>query len=186
MSRYPAIEQSWKDCMVSEAVLRTIVWINEAVDASSNGTKCPSLTTRFEGPYDTVQLIWNKVKSVAALYSAAMTCTQNQSRPFPTRDELAMTFSNEDDAAFSNPELLPASVRLVLSGDAHLHLPCIIGTIIEFDEECAHVSGLLGDRPREDWEAHRDAILEGVLDDPGVDYKAILTQNADYPEQRNA
>jgi hypothetical protein len=57
------------------------VWINEAVDVSSVGTKRPSLTTRFEGPYDTMQLIWNKVKSVAALYSAAMTCTQNQSRP---------------------------------------------------------------------------------------------------------
>jgi hypothetical protein len=79
------------------------------VDVSSVGTKRPSLTTRFEGPYDTMQLIWNKVKSVAALYSAAMTCTQNQSRPFPTWDELAMAFSNEDDAAFSNPELLPAS-----------------------------------------------------------------------------
>jgi hypothetical protein len=80
----PALEQSWTECTVSDAVLRTIVWTNEVIDASSNGTKRPSPTTRFEGPYDTVQLIWNKVKSVAALYSAAMTCTQNQSRPFPT------------------------------------------------------------------------------------------------------
>jgi hypothetical protein len=120
--------------------------------------------------------------AVAALYSAAMTCTQNQSRPFPTRDELAMAFSNEDDTAFSNPELLPASVRLILSGDSHVYLPCIIGTIVEFDEECAYISGLLGDRPREDWEAH----LEGVLDDPEVDFKAILSQYADYPGQRNA
>jgi hypothetical protein len=159
----------------------SIVWINEAVDVSSVGTKRPSLTTRFEGPYDTVQLIWNKVKLVAALYSAAMTCTQNQSRPFPTWDELAMAFSNEDDAAFSNPELLPASVRLILSGDSHVHLPCIIGTVVEFDEECAYISDLLGDRPREDWEAHRDNILEGVLDDPKVDFKDILSQYADYP-----
>jgi hypothetical protein len=97
-----------------------------------------------------------------------------------------MAFSNEEDAAFSNPELLPTSVRLILSGDSHVRLPCIIGTIVEFDEECAYISSLLGDRPREDWEAHRDTILEGVLDDPQVDHKAIQSQYADYPEQRNA
>ena len=171
--------------MVPEGVLRTITWINEAISLSWGRSNRLSLVTHFVGPYDTVQLIWNKVKSVAALYAAAVICTQDQRSPFPTRDDLAMAFANEDDAAFSNSDLLPVSVRHILSENSLVQFPCILGTIDEFNQECQYVSALLWDRPRSDWEAHRNSILQGVLEDDEVDFKTVQSRYAEYGGRRD-
>ena len=108
-----------------------------------------------------------------------MDCTHDQRSTFPTRDDLALAFANEKDAACSDPELLPTSVKHILSGNSLVQFPCIIGTLDEFDEECQYVSTLLRDRPNEDWEAYRNSILEGVIEEEGVDFKTVQSRYAD-------
>jgi hypothetical protein len=173
-------------CPASDAVLRSIGWVNEAISSCSAAPALQIPTTRFEGPYEIVQLIWSEVKSIAGLYTAALACCQNQTSSFPTRADLALAFVHPEDAAFSNPEVLPSSVRFILPGDTRVQLPCTLRTIDEFDEECTHISGLLRGTPRKDREAHRDTILGGVLDDPEFDFKAIHSQYADHTGHRNA
>ena len=92
-----------------------------------------------------------------------------------------MAFCNENDAAFCNPETLPVSVRQIISGKGLVQVPCIIGTMADFDYECAHVSALLHGKPKEAWEAHRKSILEGVLEDDGQDLFSIQSQYTRYP-----
>ncbi|KAI4642467.1 uncharacterized protein J4E79_011529 [Alternaria viburni] len=180
MSESPYMKRWWTNCDVSDAVLRTVTWINEATSLSLGGNARPPFRTHFVGPFDTVQLVWNKVKDVAALYTAATACTQAQRSPFPTRDDLALVFANYGDAAYSDPELLPASVRHILSGNSLVQFPCIIGTLDEFDEECQYVSTLLQDRNKEDWEAYRNSILEGIIEEEGVDFKTVQSRYADH------
>lgn len=180
MSTSPYSEHRWTECRVSNAVPRTITWINEAVSLSWGRDNRPLVKTHFIGSFDTVQIIWNKVKSVAALYAAVVACTRDERSPFPTRDDLAMAFAPPNLGAYSNPELLPASVRHTLSGNSLVQFPRIIGTMEEFDEECQYVSTLLRDRPVKDWEQYRDGILEGDVEDGEVDFKAVQSQYADY------
>ena len=161
---------------MDDAVLRTISWINEAVSLSWGRDTRPSIKTHFVGPFDTVQLIWNKVKAVAALYAAAVACAHEKRQPFPTRDDLAMAFANQDEAAYSSPETLLSSVKHILSDDSLVHFPCILGTMSEFDQECEYVSSLLRDRPKEEWEAYRNSILEGVIEEEGMDFKSIQSR----------
>jgi len=180
MSNSQHMEELWTDCRVSDAVLRSITWINEASSLSWGRNTHPPFKTQLIGPFDTVQLIWNKVRAVAALYAAAMACTHAQRSPFPTRDDLALAFANEKDAACSDPELLLISVKHILSGNSLVQFPCIIGTLDEFDEECKYVSTLLRDRLKEDWEGYRDSILEGVIEEEGVDFKTVQSRYADH------
>ena len=93
MSTSPYSEHRWTECRVSNAVPRTITWINEAVSLSWGRDNRPLVKTHFIGSFDTVQIIWNKVKSVAALYAAVVACTRDERSPFPTRDDLAMAFA---------------------------------------------------------------------------------------------
>ena len=90
-----------------------------------------------------------------------------------------MAFANRRDAAFSNPELLPTSVGHILSDDSLVCFPCILGTVDEFNQECEYVSSLLRDRPKEEWEAYRNSILEGVIEEEGVDFKTVQSRYAD-------
>ena len=174
------LDQFWTECRVQDAVLRTITWINEATSLSWDRTGRLSVKTHFVGPHDTVQLIWNRVKAVAALYSAAVVCTRDQCDPFPRRDDLALAFAHEDDAAFSNPELLPVSVRHILSDDSLVKFPCIMGTLDEFEKECEYIYSILRGRPKEDWELHWKRTLEGVIEEEGVDFKTVQSRYADH------
>ncbi|KAG9193877.1 hypothetical protein G6011_03912 [Alternaria panax] len=142
------LEKWWTECKVQHAVLRTITWINKATSLAWSRSTRVSLTTHFVGPYDIIQLIWNKVRSVATLYAAPVICTHEQQSLFPTRDDLALAFTDEDNATSSNPELLPASVKHIISKNFLVRIPCILDTMEEFDLE-----------------AHRKSILEGVLED---------------------
>jgi len=180
MSESQYMEEWWTDCRVSDAVLRTITWINEATSLSWGRNTHPLFKTQLIGPFDTVQFIWNKVRAIAALYIAAMDCTHDRRSPFPTRDDLALAFANEGDAACSDPELLPKSVKHILSGNSLVRFPCVMGTLDEFDEECQYVSTLLRDRPKEDWEAYRNSILEGIIEEEGMDFKTVQSRYADH------
>ena len=178
MSESQYMEEWWTDCRVSDAVLRTITWINEATSLSWGRNAHPPFKTQLIGPFDTVQFIWNKIRAVGALYAAAMDCTQDQRSPFPTRDALALAFANEGDAACSDPELLPTSVKHILSGHSLVQFPCILGSMDEFNEECRQVTALLWGRPREDWETYRNNILEGVLQEDGMEFKTVQSRYA--------
>ena len=180
MSRSQYSEHRWTECRVSNAVPRTITWINEVVSLSWGRDTRPLVKTHFIGSFDTVQIIWNKVKSIAALYDAAMACTREERFPFPTRDDLAMAFALSNYGAYSNPELLPASVRHILSDNSLVQFPCITGTVEEFDQECQYVSTLLRGRPVEDWEQYWGGILKGDIEDGEVDFKAVQSRYADY------
>ncbi|KAI1532116.1 hypothetical protein PtrCC142_008189, partial [Pyrenophora tritici-repentis] len=126
----------WDECRVIDAVDEAIKWINEATSLTSSGVTPQSLTIHFDGPYDTVQLIWNRIKSIGALYTAAKACSYNQCFPFLTLNDPEVAFIRRNSHAFSNPDLLPKSVRLILFGDSLVRLPCILGTVEEFEEEC--------------------------------------------------
>ncbi|KAA8626277.1 hypothetical protein TUN199_04358 [Pyrenophora tritici-repentis] len=171
----------WDECRVIDAVDEAIKWINEATSLTSSGVTPQSLTIHFDGPYDTVQLIWNRIKSIGALYTAAKACSYNQCFPFLTLNDPEVAFIRRNSHAFSNPDLLPKSVRLILFGDSLVRLPCILGTVEEFEEECEIVYTLLKGRPHEDWEKHRDALLEGLVPD-SENFRAMQLQYADYAE----
>ena len=153
-------------------------WLDEA---ASLGPRSQSLSVLFEAPYDTVQHVWSKLKSIAAFYDAAVRCVQNENPPYATRKDLIDAFVDEK-GTHTDPETLVRSVRQVLSGASVIQLPCAVGTISDFEAESRHISSLLEGQSQAEWEQYRLSIVEGYLDDADSAFKDIQSVYVDFPE----
>jgi len=157
------------------------VWLNEAASLDSVGVSTQSCTIHFEGPYETAEHVWSKLKSIAAFYDAAVRCVQNGKPPYATRKDLIDAFVDEK-GTHTDPETLVRSVRQVLSGASIIQLPCAVGTISDFEAESRHVSSLLEGQSQAEWEQYRLSIVEGYLDDAYSAFKDIQSVYVDFPE----
>ena len=72
-------------------------------------------------------------------------------------------------------------VRLILSGDSTVHLPCPVGTLEEFEEDIGRISEDLNSLPRNLWEDYGIDLVERALDTSMVDVKAIYELCIDSP-----
>jgi hypothetical protein len=180
-------EDQWTKCRIRQALSQFISWINEVAVMSlgPNNKHSRSYTIHFEASLKTLQVLWDKVKNMAAIYDAATICASQGSHPFSENSDLAMIFEDDHNAQ-ANPGLLPHAVRHILGDNTSIRIPCLLGTTADFEEECKGTLSLLGGRPKAEWEACYERILEGFLEDPEVDFKAVLSKYADYPGERNA
>lgn len=160
-----------------------IRWINEAIKFPGASLKDSgsSYFIRFEAPLDTVQLIWDKIKAVAALYDAATSCCQKESLPFPSQSALMMTFQIERDAP-CEIEMISPAVRHILNGNSNMRIPCHLGSCAEFDEVCRNTPEFLEGKPLATWEDYYHKITGGNLDGSEVDMKAIRSLYANVSD----
>jgi hypothetical protein len=130
--------------------------------------------------FDTAQYIWNRVKSLAALYNAASEAHRHSEQPFVTKEGLDTYHINIYESVHDR-ELLVSSVRLILSGDPTVQFPCIVGTLEEFEEDVHGIRVALKGKPLKEWEDYGESLLRGDLDVSEVDFKAIQELYADCP-----
>jgi hypothetical protein len=119
MSKSLLQEDRWISCLVAHALFASIAWINEAITMSSApANNYPrSYTVLFEAPNDSFQMLWDKVKTIASLYDAAVACARHGTVPFSNKSDLAMIFQFLPGSQ-SNPEPLPRAVRAILGPDS--------------------------------------------------------------------
>jgi hypothetical protein len=128
-----------------------------------------------------MQILWNKVKALAAFYAAAAGCLCKGILPFAREMDLVLAFTGKNSRC-CNGEKLVEAVREILTGKSTVQLSCIIGTLEEFAEESRSMLKSLEGLPLDIWEDYRLRLLEGDLDHPEGGFRAIQELYGDYPE----
>ena len=141
-----------------------------------------ALTIHFTAPFDTTQLVWNKLKSMAAFYDAALQCARDEKPPFQTQKDLIMA-SVDDKGCHADPEAMVTTVRWILSGTSMVRMDCVIGTLEEFDEEVRMVAEVLEGKGEKEWEKYRKSIVEGKMEEPESGLRRMMEVYADYPPE---
>jgi hypothetical protein len=116
-------------------VSKTIAWIKEAMHLRHAGMPPSAYRLHLEGPTKTVEGIWGTIKSCAALCHLT-SHTRYHEMPWPIHYD----------------DVLMSCVKLILSGDPTVHLPCPVGTLEEFEEEICCMSEELKSLPRDRWD----------------------------------
>jgi hypothetical protein len=121
------------ECRVYETVPHLITWLIEATNLHVDGPTIP-LTVRRDAPSDTMQTLWNTIKSTAAFCSAAVVCQKQGKVPFGSIIDLDLALTHRDHWCFDSETLVRAVAKIVQS-HAGVHLPCIIETLEYFKQE---------------------------------------------------
>lgn len=150
--------------MLHEAVDKTAAWIKETMHLRHAGMPPSTYRLHLEAPVETVEEIWGTMKFRAALCHLIS---------HPPQLERFRSFHFDD--------VFVSCVRLILSGDPTVYLPCPIGTLEEFQEEIGRTSEDSKSLPRNDWWKFGWDHLHKSLDTSMVDVNAIHELYIDSP-----
>lgn len=117
--------------------------------------------------------VGNGTKTLAAICSAAAACHHKMAVPFQREIDLRRAFVGKCDFDCCDGETVVQTVCKILSGKSGIYMPCMLGTLEEFEDETKRVLARLERHDLNAWGQYRKEALKGELDPPGEGSEAV-------------